>query len=45
MGDNIWELRMEQIKQKVSDTDRGITKIKGGFKRCSSELGVGTDHM
>jgi len=36
---------MEQIKQKVSYTDRGITKIKGDVKWCSSELGVETDHI
>lgn len=36
---------MEQIKQKVSYTNRGITKIKGDFKWCSSELGLGTDYI
>lgn len=32
---------MEWIKQKVSYTDSGTTKIKGDFKWCSSEL----DHI
>lgn len=36
---------MEQIKHKVSYTDRGLTKIKGDFNWCSSELGLGTDHI